>query len=66
MTTSITFPLLNEKSFSFDSIIHYKYANMMTHAKDTMLISKVLLSLLFPPCSIAFKQYVLLIYKSFK
>ena len=46
MTTSITFPLLNEKSFSFDSIIHYKYANMITHAKDTMLISKVIVTTL--------------------
>ena len=46
MTTSITFPSLNEKSFSFDSIIHYKYANMMTHAKDTMLISKLIVTTL--------------------
>ena len=46
MTTSITFPSLNEKSFSFDSIIHYKYANMMTQAKDTMLISKVIVTTL--------------------
>ena len=33
-TTSINFPLLNEEPFSFDCIIHYKHANMMTHAKD--------------------------------
>ena len=34
MTTSINFPLLNEEPFSFDCIIHYKQANMTTHAKD--------------------------------
>ena len=34
MTTSINFPLLNEEPFSFDCIIHYKHANMTTHAKD--------------------------------
>ena len=42
--TFITFPLLNEQPFRFDSIIHYKHANMTTHAKDTMLISKVLVT----------------------
>ena len=40
-TTSITFSLSNEKPFSFDSIIHYK---MTTHAKDTMLISKLIVT----------------------
>ena len=41
-TTSITFPLLNEKNFYFwQYIIHYKPPNMTTHAKDTILISKV-------------------------
>ena len=42
--TSIAFPSLDEKPFRFDSIIHYKRVNMTTHAKDTMLISKVIVT----------------------
>ena len=65
MTTSITFPLLNKKPFSFDYIIHYKHANMMTHAKDTMLISKVTVTSL-PSLFDCLQTAFLSICKSFK
>ena len=64
-TTSITFPLLNKKPFSFDCIIHYKHANMTTHAKDTMLISKVTVTSL-PSLFNRLQTAFLSICKSFK
>ena len=45
--TSITFPLLNEKLFSFDNTS--STTNITTHTKDAMLILKVIVT--SPPSS---------------